>query len=63
VQLPKNKFVAWTNLINTFIQRGTTMAKEAEIIIGQLGHLGMAILFIHHFLSRLHNLQTRAKSR
>jgi hypothetical protein len=34
VQLPKNKFIAWTNLINTIIQRGTTMAKEVESIIG-----------------------------
>ncbi len=37
--------------------------KEVESIIGRLGHLGMAIPFIHHFLSRLHDLQKRAKSR
>jgi hypothetical protein len=34
VQLPKNKFVAWMNLINTIIQRGTTTAKEVKSIIG-----------------------------
>jgi hypothetical protein len=39
MQLQKNKFVAWMNLINTIIQRGITMAKEAESIIGRLGHL------------------------
>jgi hypothetical protein len=32
--ITKNKFVAWTNLINTIIQRGTTVAKEVESIIG-----------------------------
>jgi hypothetical protein len=63
VQLPKNKFIAWTNLINMVIQQGKTMAKEVKRIIRCLGHLGMAIPFIHHFLSRLRNLQARAKSR
>jgi hypothetical protein len=63
VQLPKNKFTAWTNLIKMVIQRGTTTAKEVESIIGRLGHLGMAIPFVHHFLSRLRDLQVQAKSR
>jgi hypothetical protein len=63
VQLPKNKFAAWTNLIKMVIQQGTTTAKEVESIIGRLGHLGMAIPFVHHFLSRLRNLQVWAKSR
>jgi hypothetical protein len=63
VQLPKNNFVAWTNLINAIIQRGTTTAKEVKIEIRQFGHLRMAIPFVHHFLSRLRCLQTRAKSR
>ncbi len=54
VQLPMNKFIAWTNLINMVIQKS---------IIGRLGHLGMAIPFVRHFLSRLCNLQARAKSR
>ncbi len=63
VQLPKIKFVTWMSLINTIIQRGITMAKEVEIIIGQLGHPGMTIPFVHHFLSRLCNLHTRAKNR
>jgi hypothetical protein len=57
VKLPKNKFVAWTNMIKLVIQQGTMTAKEVESIIGRLGHLGMAIPFVHHFLSRLHNLQ------
>jgi hypothetical protein len=57
VQLPKNKFVAWTNLIKIVIQQGTKSTKEVESIIGRLGHLRMAIPFVHHFLSRLGDLQ------
>ncbi len=45
------------------IQQGTTTTKEVESIIGCLGHLRMAIPFVHHFLSRLHDLQVWAKSR
>jgi hypothetical protein len=63
VQLPKNKFAAWTNLIKMVIQQGTMTAKEVDSIIGHRGHLGMAIPFVHHFLSRLRNLQVQAKSR
>ncbi len=63
IELPKNKFVVWTNLIKMVIQQGITTAKEVESIIGHLGHLGMAIPFVHHFLSRLCNLQVWAKSR
>jgi hypothetical protein len=60
---PKIKFAAWTNLIKMVIQQGTTTAREVESIIGHLRHLGMAIPFVHHFLSRLHDLQVWAKSR
>jgi hypothetical protein len=63
VQLPKNKFVAWANLIKMVIQRETMTAKEVESIIGCLGHLGMAIPFVHQSLSRLRDLQVWAKSR
>jgi hypothetical protein len=56
VQLRKNKFVAWTNLIKMVVKQGTTTTKEVKSIIGCLGHLGMAIPFVHHFLSRLHGL-------
>jgi hypothetical protein len=34
MQLLNNKFVAWMNLTDTNIQRGTTAAKEAKSIIG-----------------------------
>ena len=63
LSLPHNKFVAWTEIISSVLTRGTTTAKEMESIIGRLGHIGMAVPFVHHFLSRLRDLQTRAKSR
>ncbi len=63
VQLPKNKFVAWINLIKMVVQQGSTTAKEVESITGRLGHLGMAIPFVCHLLSRLCDLQVWAKSR
>jgi hypothetical protein len=53
VKLPKNKFVAWTNIIKEGMRNGAMTAKDLESIIGQLVHLGMAIPFVYHFLSRL----------
>jgi hypothetical protein len=63
LSLPNNKFVAWTAILNKVLERGTIMAKEMESIIGHLGHLGMAIHTIYHFMSRLRDLQEQAKSR
>ena len=48
---PNNKFVAWTEILSSVLTRGTTTAKEMESIIGRLGHIGMAVPFVHHFLS------------
>jgi hypothetical protein len=62
LSLPNNKFVAWTAIIREVIKQGMTMVKKMESIIVHLGHLGMAIHFIYHFLSRLRNLQERARS-
>jgi hypothetical protein len=63
VKLPMNKFIAWTNIIEEVMQSGTTTAKEMESVIGRLVHLGMAIPFVYHFLSRLRDLQVRAKTK
>jgi hypothetical protein len=63
LSLPNNKFVEWTAIIREVIKQGTTTAKEMESIIRHLGHLGIAIHFVYHFLSRQCNLQELAKSR
>ncbi len=49
--------------IKTMLSEGTTTAKELETNIGRLVHLGMAIPFVHHFMSRLCNLHKTAKQR
>jgi len=58
LSLPNNKFVAWTAILTSVLTREPTTAKEMESIIGQLGHSGMAVPFVQHFLSRLRDLQT-----
>jgi hypothetical protein len=58
---PENKYRVWTTAIKTMLSEGTTTAKELEMNIGRLVHLGMAILFVHHFMSHLGNLRETAK--
>jgi hypothetical protein len=61
--LPDNKFKAWTAAIETIINNGTATAKTLEKNIGWLVHLGLAILFVHHFMSRLQDLYSTTKQR
>jgi hypothetical protein len=61
--LPKNKYKAWTTAIKTMLSEGTMTAKELETNIGSLVHLGMAIPFVHHFMSCLCDLHKTAKRR
>ncbi|KAL9183869.1 hypothetical protein ACHAXT_004725 [Thalassiosira profunda] len=63
VALPENKYVAWTTAINEILSRGTSTAKELEVNVGRLVHTGMVIPHIKHFLSRLRELQFRAKKK
>ena len=63
VSLPENKFIAWSEAITKIMDRGKSNAKELEQNIGRLVHLGMVLPFIHHFLSRLRELQRRAMNR
>jgi hypothetical protein len=45
------------------LKDGRTMAKVLEMNIGRLVHLGLAIPFVHHFMSRLRDLHMTAKRR
>jgi hypothetical protein len=49
--LPDNKFIAWTwtDSIKEILSCGTSTAKELEMMIGRLGHLGAIIPFVYHF--------------
>ncbi len=61
--LPDDKFIAWTDSIKKILSCGTSTAKELEMMIGRLGHLGAIIPFVYHFLSRLRDLQWKATKR
>jgi hypothetical protein len=43
--------------IKEILSHGTLTAKELEMMIGRLGHLGAIIPFVYHFLSILRDLQ------
>ncbi len=60
ISLPDNKFIAWMDSIKEILSRGTSTAKELEMMIGCLGHLGAIVPFVYHFLSRLRDLQWTA---
>ena len=63
ISLPDNKHQAWHTDINTIVQRGTSTAPELETLIGRLGHLGVIMPYIYHFLSRLRDWQFKAAKR
>jgi len=60
VALPENKFIAWTTDVSQLLDNRTTMAKALESTIGRLGHLALIVPGVHHFLSRLRELQRMA---
>jgi hypothetical protein len=57
ISLPDNKFIAWIDSIKEILSRSTSTAKELEMMIGRLGHLGAIAPYVYHFLSRLRDLQ------
>ena len=59
---PENKFVAWSEVVDGMLKTGTATAKEIEKNIERWVYLGMVIPQVHHFLSRLRDLQKRAKN-
>jgi hypothetical protein len=62
IALPENKLIAWTKLINSMLLIGKTTLNELEQLIGRLSHLGVAVPFVHHFLSRLQDLHHSSKN-
>jgi hypothetical protein len=49
--------------INKLLVEGSSTAKELELTIGRLGHLALVVPGVHHFLSRLRELQQLATHR
>ncbi len=60
VSLPENKFIAWTTDVSQLLDDRTTTAKALKSTIGRLGHLTLVVPGVHHFLSRLRELQRMA---
>jgi hypothetical protein len=63
ISLPDNKHHAWGNSVREILVRGMAKAKELETLIGRLGHLGMIIPFVYHFLSRLREWHHKCKNK
>jgi hypothetical protein len=63
ISLPKNKFVTWSEAISEMIKDGVSTANEIEANIGCILHLGLAIPFVHHFMSLLRDQHTTSKGR
>jgi hypothetical protein len=63
IRLPENKFVAWSETIRKMIKDECLMAEDINANIGCLVHLGLAIPFVHHFMSQLRDLHITAKRR
>jgi hypothetical protein len=62
VSLPDHKFIAWTVAIQKMVMSKRTNSKDLETTIGQMGHVGFVIPWVHHFLSRLHSLHFCSKN-
>ncbi len=60
ISLPYNKYQAWSNNIREILSRDKSTSKELETLVGRLGHVGTIIPMVHHFLSRLRELQRKA---
>ena len=63
VYLPENKYIAWSKLILDMLERGESFHKKIEETIGRLAHLGFIIPHVHHFMSRIRELDRMSQSR
>lgn len=61
--LPESKFPAWRKKGERLIETGKSKVKELECLVGWMTHLSVIVPFVNHFLSRIRDLQNRAKNR
>ena len=52
ISLPEDKFIAWCRDIERLLAVPKVTAKELEVTIGRLNHVGFIIPLARHFLSR-----------
>jgi hypothetical protein len=64
IQLPGDKFIAWTTDIASVLETGTVTFGSLESIVGRLNHAGYVIPMSRHFLNRLRlRLEARGNKR
>jgi hypothetical protein len=63
VSLPDNKYIAWSADIGNMLTSNSAKAKQLETLLGRLGHLGMVIPFVYHFLSRLREWHHKSRNK
>jgi hypothetical protein len=63
VALLKNKFIVCTTDVSQLLDNRTTTTNALKLTIGRLGHLALVVPGVHHFLSRLRELQCMATHR
>jgi hypothetical protein len=61
--LPDHKLIAWSTAIEDMISLKCTNSQDLESTIGQMGHVGFVIPWVHHFLSCLRSLHRRSLNR
>jgi hypothetical protein len=53
INLPENKFIAWSSALKKLIDEGEAQAKELEKNIRRMIHVAQILPEIYHFLNRL----------
>ena len=53
INLPENKFIAWSSALKKLIDKGKAQAKELEKNIRRMIHVAQILPEIYHFLNRL----------
>jgi hypothetical protein len=63
IELPFEKYTAWTKMINDLMHKDRVTAKDIEQLLGRLNHAGFIIPMARHFLGRLREAQYAATHR
>ena len=63
ISLPKHKFIAWTNQIESILNSKTVSNKTLLSILGRLENVAQILIILGHFLSNIRHLQIIAEHR
>ena len=62
IKLPKHKFIAWNNQLQSFFTRRTAGAKDLQSILGRLETVATIIPMMGHFLNNIRHTEIRASA-